>query len=359
MSKIFTLPDLGENVHQAEILAIHVSPGQQIRKGDLLLEVETDKAAVEIPSPATGTVSEITVKVGDFVKVGDALILFDQDFISKTTSLPAPPGNRDQDLIKTGTGTIPPAGQTDFSRWGSVKRVPFRSIRRATARQMAASWAEIPHAYCQDTVDITRLEEFRQNHKDTITKEGGKLTMTVFALKAAVTGLKKFPYFNASLDTESQEIVLKHYFHIAVAVDSRTGLMAPVIRNVDRKSIRDIGIELNESVKRIRAGGQSKDEMTGSSFTITNPESLGGNVFTAIINHPEVAILGLGQARMQPRVVTTEQGEYVIVPRLIMPLCLGYDHRVVDGADGIRFLRSIAAVLEDPDKLFRAMFQPS
>jgi pyruvate dehydrogenase E2 component (dihydrolipoamide acetyltransferase) len=216
---------------------------------------------------------------------------------------------------------------------------------------MAASWAKIPHAYCHDTVDVTLLEKLRLKQKTGIAEAGGRLTMTVFAVKAAVAGLKKFPCFNASLDMESQEIVLKHYFHIGVAVDSRAGLLAPVIKNVDRKSIEEISIELKKSVKRIRAGRQSKEEMTGSSFTVTNTGPLGGNVFTAIINHPEVAILGLGQARMQPRVVATEHGENVIIPRLMMPLCLGYDHRVVDGGDAIRFLRSIIAVLETPDRL--------
>jgi pyruvate dehydrogenase E2 component (dihydrolipoamide acetyltransferase) len=361
MSTPFTLPDLGENVNEAEILAIHVAPGQLVGEGDLLLEVETDKAAMEIPSPVTGTITDLIVKVGDFVKVGDTLVTIDRKSDNRavsasgsgtTSSAPnAPqPIGRKKDT-QTTAWPNQSSGMTDFSRWGPVERIPFRSIRRATARQMAASWAKIPHAYCHDTVDVTLLEEFRLKQKTGIAEAGGRLTMTVLAIKAAVAGLEKFPCFNASLDMESQEIVLKHYFHIGVAVDSRAGLLAPVIKNVDRKSIEEISIELKESVKRIRAGRQSKEEMTGSSFTVTNTGPLGGNVFTAIINHPEVAILGLGQARMQPRVVATEHGENVIIPRLMMPLCLGYDHRVVDGADAIRFLRSIIAVLETPDQL--------
>jgi len=413
MSKSFKLPDLGEGVHEAEILAVHVTTGQHIEEGEVLLEVETDKAAVEIPSPVTGTVGKITVKSGDFAKVGDILIFFDQESAaetlsessdfppSKTLPVPASPstrrlarelgvdlskitpsgssgivtredvqklasspppeestrqtGKEDKKTVVTGNQNRPSSKLPDFSRWGPVERLPFRSIRRATARHMTTSWSQIPHVYCQDTVDITKLEQFRQNHRQEIADMGGRLTLTVFALKAVVIGLKNFPCFNASLDTESQEIILKRYFHIGVAVDSKAGLTVPVIRDVDRKSIKEVAIELNESIKRIKAGQRSREEMIGSTFTISNAGALGGDVFTAIINHPEVAILGLGEGRMRPTVVTDEKGEHKILPRLIMPIVLGFDHRVVDGADAIRFLKLIRTALEDPDELLITM----
>jgi pyruvate dehydrogenase E2 component (dihydrolipoamide acetyltransferase) len=247
------------------------------------------------------------------------------------------------------------AGLPDFSQWGPVVREPFRSIRRATAAHMISSWVQIPHVNCQDTVDITRLEEFRQRHKAEVEEAGGRLTMTVFAMKAVATTLKKYPHFNASLDLASQEIIVKQYYHIGIAADTEHGLMVPVIRDVDRKSIRELAVELQGTLDRARQRKNSREEMLGGTFTITNVGGLGGSSFSAIINHPEVAILGLGQGRMQPAVVTDDNGEHEIVPRLIMPIVVCFDHRVVDGADAVRFLRQVIDLLEDPDELFITM----
>lgn len=385
MSTSFTLPDLGEGVHEAEILKIHVSPGQEIKEGEIILEVETDKAAVEIPSPFTGMVSRITVKEGDFAKVGDVLIVFDESTASLTLPVPASPATRRiarelgvnlRDVSPSGHGGIvtredvekfaalenvetveelSPTDLPDFSKWGNIERVPFRSIRRTTARRMSESWRRIPHVYCHDMVDITKLEDFRIKHKEEIEEAGGRLTLTVFALKAVVAGLTAFPFFNASLDTEKREIILKKYFNIGVAMDSGSGLVVPVIRDVERKSIRDIAIELREMVVRTRTGTLSREEMSGSTFTITNTGPLGGAGFTAIINYPEVAILGMGQGRRQPVVTVDDHGREKIVPRLMMPIVLGFDHRVVDGADAIRFLRLIIDSLQDPDELLITM----
>jgi pyruvate dehydrogenase E2 component (dihydrolipoamide acetyltransferase) len=256
----------------------------------------------------------------------------------------------------------PPAGMDstavplpDFSQWGPIEREPFHSIRRATAARMTTSWTQIPHVNCQDTVDITRLEAFRQKHREEIERAGGRLTMTVFAMKATVTALKRFPRFNASLDPAALEIIIKHYYHIGIAVDTEHGLMVPVIRDVDRKSIRELAVELQGSLQRARERSTGREEMLGGTFTITNVGGLGGNTFSAIINHPEVAILGLGQGRMQPVVATTADGKQEIVPRLMMPIVLCFDHRVVDGADAIRFLRQVIELLEDPDELFITM----
>jgi pyruvate dehydrogenase E2 component (dihydrolipoamide acetyltransferase) len=220
---------------------------------------------------------------------------------------------------------------------------------------MTTSWTQVPHVHCQDDVDITRIEAFRQKHKAELAAAGCRLTMTVFAMKAAVTALKNYPSFNASLDLATQEIVLKHYFHIGIAVDSDHGLFVPVIRDVDRKSIKELAIEVEQAIIRVREGKIHREEMQGGTFTITNAGALGGSRFSAIINYPEVAILGLGQGRMQPVVITDDRGRQEIVPRLLMPIVLCFDHRVVDGADAVRFLRVVIKALEDPDELLITM----
>jgi pyruvate dehydrogenase E2 component (dihydrolipoamide acetyltransferase) len=243
----------------------------------------------------------------------------------------------------------------DFSKWGPTEQVPIRSIRRATARHMALAWSQIPHVTSQDVVDVTKLEAFRRRHKADIEAKGGKLTITVFALKAAATALKTFPNFNATLDSNAGVIIMKHYYHLGVAVDTENGLIVPVIRDVDRKSIVELSIELNELIQRTRARKTTLEEMQGGTFTITNIGSLGGGHFAPIINYPEVAILGMGAARMQPVVREKGQNRHEIVPRLILPLVLSIDHRVLDGGDAARFMRLVINALEDPDELLMTM----
>ncbi len=427
MSRSFKLPDLGEGVHEGEVLAVLVSVGQEVKEGDIILEVETDKAAVEIPSPFNGRVSEVLVKPGDTVKVGDVMMTFSNGEeagvvdvqepeempaeaaeTEKVVSLaeaaqtkgpvPASPATRrlarelGVDLHRvtaTGSGGLvtaddvrafsemgkevveaPAAGEVipaeapavsipspalpDFTKWGPVERVPFRSIRRATAKQMIIAWSQIPHVTSQDQVDITKLETFRQKHKAEIEAAGGRLTVTVFALKAVATALKTFPNFNAALDVEAGEIIIKKYFHIGLAVNTDSGLIVPVLRDVDRKSIRELAVEINELVQRTRLRKVSRDELQGGTFTITNAGAMGGGYFAPIINYPQVAILGMGQGRMQPVVREGKKGPEV-VPRLIMPLVLCIDHRVLDGADAVRFLRLVINALEDPDELLMTM----
>jgi pyruvate dehydrogenase E2 component (dihydrolipoamide acetyltransferase) len=227
----------------------------------------------------------------------------------------------------------------DFSKWGPVERVALRSVRRATARQMALTWSQIPHVSNHDMVDMTKLDSFRKKHKAEIEAKGGKLTHTVFALKAAATALKAFPRFNASLDTEGGEIILKHYFHVGIAVATDDGLIVPVIRDVDRKSILELSIELTDLAERTRQRKVSLEELRGGTFTITNVGPMGGGQFIPIINYPQVAILGMGAASMQPVVVKNEEGTFEIVPRLMMPLVLCIDHRILDGADAVPFMR--------------------
>jgi len=242
----------------------------------------------------------------------------------------------------------------DFSKWGPVERVPIRSVRRATARQMALAWANIPHVHNQDWIDMTKLDAFRAKHKKEVEAKGGKLTVTVFALKAVATALKMYPRFNSSYDTGSGDLIIKHYFNIGVAVNTEKGLLVPVIKEVDRKSITELAIELARLVKRTREGKATLEEMQGGTFTITNVGPMGGGFFAPIINFPEVAILGMGSTSMQP-VVKKKGDGYEIVPRPMMPVVLCIDHRVLDGADAIAFLRVIIQALEDPEELFITM----
>jgi pyruvate dehydrogenase E2 component (dihydrolipoamide acetyltransferase) len=238
----------------------------------------------------------------------------------------------------------------DFSRWGEIERVPLRSVRRATARAMARSWAEVPHVMHHDLADVTALEEFRRAHADDIEAAGGKLTLTVLVLKAAVAALKAFPRFNASLDMDDESIVIKRYYHVGVAVDTEQGLLVPVVRDVDRKSVQELAVELVESAERARSGELDRDDMQGGSFTVTNVGSIGGTLFTPIIRHPEVAILGLARAELQP-VARGDPDAPEITARLRLPLCLAFDHRVADGAEAARFVNHIIADLTDPERL--------
>jgi pyruvate dehydrogenase E2 component (dihydrolipoamide acetyltransferase) len=455
MSREFKLPDLGEGIHEGEIIDVLVSVGDRVEDGQTIMVVETDKASTEVPSPVTGVVKEIRVKPGDVVKVGDVLMTFTVEGEEEETKADAKklekpaeaekaakpdrvqereaapkaaqperkepeaerPGEREPVPVREGPvpaspstrrlarelgvdlRKVPPSGPAglvtaedvkafaakgkeapqpakapaepekpaeapaaparlqapsaelpDFSQWGPVERVPLRSIRRATARHMALAWSQIPHVTHQDVADITLLEGFRRKHKAEIEAQGGALSLTVFALKAAVAALKAFPRVNSSLDPGAEEIILKHHYHVGVAVDTERGLIVPVIRDVDRKSITELSKELSDLAQRTRDGKVDYSEMVGGTFTITNIGPLGGTGFNPIVNYPQVAILGMAQARLQP-VVRGDLSDFEIVPRLMLPLCLGFDHRVVDGADAARFLGMVIEALGDPEKL--------
>lgn len=434
MARAFKLPDLGEGIHEGEVLAVMVAVGDEVKEGAPILEVETDKAAVEIPSPYTGRVEEILVRPGDTVKVGQVLMTFSGEGEETVPVLekageaemprererppepapaevperregpvPASPATRRlarelgvdlKQVPPTGPGglvtaedvrgfsekgapgkspakepapaeapapeekRIPGAGVyqfPDFSKWGPVERLPVRSIRRATARQMDLAWSRIPHVHNLDDIDMTKLEEFRRRHRADVEAKGGKLTITVFALKAVATALKTYPRFNATYDTDAGEIVIKHYFHIGVAVKTDDGLIVPVIRDVDRKSITELAVETADLVQRTRQRKATLEEMQGGTFTITNVGPMGGGYFAPLINYPEVAILGMGAAVMKPVVRENEGGEQVIVPRLMMPVVLCIDHRVLDGADSLNFIQAVKDALEDPDALLMTM----
>lgn len=242
------------------------------------------------------------------------------------------------------------AALPDFAQWGEIERLPLQRVRRTTAKRMFQAWSRIPHVTHGDHADITWLEQFRQMHAATVAEKGGKLTLTVLVLKAVVAALKEFPRFNASLDWEAETLIVKHYYHIGVAVDTEQGLLVPVLRNIDRKSIHEIARELGEISERARQGQLERKDMQGGTFTITNPGFIGGDVFTPIINDPEVAILGLGRAALE-LVVQGDLETYQIVPRLRLPLLLAFDHRVINGAEAARFVRRLVELLGDPDTL--------
>jgi pyruvate dehydrogenase E2 component (dihydrolipoamide acetyltransferase) len=231
----------------------------------------------------------------------------------------------------------------DFTRWGSVERQPMRAVRRKTAEHLSAAWATIPHVTQCDLTDITRLEELRKKYAKQAEAAGGNLTVTAIAVKIVAAALKVFPQFNASIDLAANEIIVKKYVNIGVAVDTDRGLLVPVIRDADQKNITQLSVELAQLSEKARTRKISLEEMQGGCFSISNLGGIGGTYFTPIVNAPEVAILGISRARMEPLYA---DGDFV--PRLMLPLSLSYDHRVIDGADGIRFLRWVAEAFEQP-----------
>ncbi len=231
----------------------------------------------------------------------------------------------------------------DFSRWGEVERQPMRAVRRKTAEHLSAAWATIPHVTQFDIADITSLEELRKKYAKQAEAAGGNLTVTAIAVKIVAAALRKFPQFNASVDMNASEIVLKKFVNVGIAVDTDRGLLVPVIRNADQMNIVQISVELAQLSEKARTRKIALDEMQGGTFSISNLGGIGGTYFTPIINSPEAAILGISRASMQPKF---DNGAFA--PRLMLPLSLSYDHRIIDGADGIRFLRWVAEALEQP-----------
>jgi pyruvate dehydrogenase E2 component (dihydrolipoamide acetyltransferase) len=423
----FTLPELGENVASGDVLRVLVKPGDTLAKDQPVLELETDKATIEVPSSVAGQVKEVKVKVGDKVTVGQPILSVDGGDaagsqapaaaapaaevpkkaaparpagaapshkvvdINRGARQAAEPAERDFpvapaspsvrrmarelgvdiaqvagsgpngrisiDDVKAHTKklvTAVAAGATvagaaealpDFTRWGAVERQPMRAVRRKTAEHLSAAWATIPHVTQHDVADITTLEELRKKYTKAVEAAGGNLTVTAIAVKVAAAALKLFPQFNASVDLAANEIVYKKYVNIGIAVDTDRGLLVPVIRDVDAKSITQISVELSQLSEKARNRKISLDEMQGGCFSISNLGGIGGTSFTPIVNAPEVAILGISRARMEP-VYNKETSQFA--PRLMLPLSLSYDHRLIDGADGIRFLRWVVEALEQP-----------
>jgi pyruvate dehydrogenase E2 component (dihydrolipoamide acetyltransferase) len=235
----------------------------------------------------------------------------------------------------------------DFGKWGKVERVSMRGVRRKTAEHLAEAWNTIPHVTQHDRADITELEQLRARFAPKAEEAGGKMTVTAIALKVCAAALKVFPQFNASIDIEKEEIVYKQYINIGVAADTDRGLLVPVIRDVEKKNIVELAVELSQLSKKARDKKITPEDMQGGTFTITNLGGIGGVGFTPIVNFPEVAILGLSRSRMEPEWIESKDGGK-FEPRLILPLSLSYDHRLIDGADAARFLRWIAEAFEQP-----------
>lgn len=234
----------------------------------------------------------------------------------------------------------------DFGRYGEVERKSVSGIRKKIAENLTVAWRTMPMVTQHDDADITDLEAGRKRIVEGLPKNGPKVTMTVLAVKAVVAALREFPHFNASYDMNAGELVLKKYFHVGIAVDTERGLVVPVVRDADRKSVRDLAAEVAALAEKARSGKLAVDEMRGGTFTITNLGGIGGTAFTPIVNYPEVAILGLSRSVWRPVI---RDGQ--VVPRLLMPMSLTYDHRVIDGADGARFIVRLAQLFSDPIRL--------
>jgi pyruvate dehydrogenase E2 component (dihydrolipoamide acetyltransferase) len=436
---------LAENVTEGDLVRLMISPGDAVSEGQLVLELETDKAVVEVPSDVAGVVKEIRVKEGQKVKVGQVIFTVGGDAVAppppqkprpvehlsgqqaarmafqaaiqaegkaehealppdamrpepagfelpqqlaKTAGsehrepIPAAPhvrrlarelgvdiyevqgtgpgGRISEDDVKAtaklkilqapvaaldqGHAGLPAAPELpDFSKWGKVEHVPMRGIRRKTAEHLWQAWITIPHVTQHDKADITELEQLRARFAPKAEQAGGKMTATAIALKICASALKVFHQFNASIDMAKEEVIYKQYINIGVAVDTDRGLLVPVIRDVDKKNIIELAVELSNLSKKARDKKLTPEDMEGGTFTITNLGGLGGTSFTPIINYPEVAILGMSRAHQEP---VWMNGKFE--PRLLLPLSLSYDHRVIDGADAVRFLRWIVEALEQP-----------
>ena len=423
----FHLPDLGENIPSADVVNVLVKVGDIIEADQGILEIETDKATIEVPSTISGKVFEVLVKAGSKAKVGDVVIKVETGEGSSVESKPTEPAKMEpvespkQEIKKETaplTGELPsiqpmetdnqppilkgaapaapsvrriareigvdinkvpgtgPGGRIsmddvkafskklhesysqgggaglnikaeslpDFSKFGSINKVEMTNIRKKTADHLSYAWATIPHVTQFDKADITLLEKTRKElNKNSETK----LTVTAILVRIIVEALKKFPQFNSSIDMEKKEIIYKDYFNIGVAVDTEFGLIVPVIKNSDKKSLTEISVDMNALAEKARNKKIGLDDLQGGCFTISNLGGIGGTYFTPIVNSPEVAILGVSRGNLEP----VWNGYGVFEPRLMLPLSLSYDHRIIDGADAIRFLRFVVEALENPIKL--------
>jgi pyruvate dehydrogenase E2 component (dihydrolipoamide acetyltransferase) len=471
----FKVPELGENVAGGDVMRVLVNVGDTIALDQPVLELETDKATIEVPSSVAGVVKEVRVKSGDKVKVGAVVLTVDdaagngarsaekappkeeapreeapreasreeaaaRQPTASPAATPAPqpeaaapaaraeapaekaepksadlrilsmparvaqeqpqaaapppragvdrdrraiapaspavrrlareigvmvdhvqgtgPGGRiSQDDVKeharrilSSVGGAVSGGAAretrplpDFQKWGEVERQPLSNIRRVTAEHLGYAWNAIPHVTQFDRADATEIEELRRKYKEQVAKAGGNLTVTAMLVRILATAVKKFPQFNASIDTERGDLVFRKYVNVGVAVDTDRGLLVPVIRNADQKNITQISTEINQMAAKAREKKLTIEEMSGGGITISNLGGIGGTYFTPIVNWPEVAILGVSRATTEP--VWKDEAFH---PRQLLPLSLSYDHRVIDGADAMRFLRWVVEAIEQP-----------
>ncbi len=436
------VPDIGD-FKEVDVIEILVKPGDSVAKEASLITVESDKATMEIPSPAAGVVKELRVKLGDKVAEGSMILLLEvsedvapaaqQPAMAVEVSAPSAPAlapaaapaaatepaalpihrpapvqlepapevcafkphaspsvrkfarELGADLSKVrGSGpkgritqadvqafvkgilaqapaaaaaAATPAGgvpfnlpewpQVDFAKFGPVEVKPLSRIRKISGANLHRNWISIPHVTQFDEADITELEAFRKDSGAASEKQGFKLTLLAFLIKACVTALRQFPEFNASLERGGENLVLKKYFHIGVAVDTPDGLVVPVVRDADRKGVYELARELAEMSKLARDRKLKPGDMQGGTFSISSLGGIGGTAFTPIINAPEVAILGVSRSAMRPVWVGGKGDAGQFMPRLMLPLSLSYDHRVIDGASAARFTSYLASVLSD------------
>lgn len=412
------VPDIGD-FKDVPIIEVHVKPGDTVKREDPLITLESDKAAMEVPAPEAGQVSELLVKIGDKVSEGSPILnLLAGTAIGKavpvqetpavgtgeaktampvpaetetaetapaagaSTSLPLPidfggvhasPSVRrlarelDVDLTRlTGTGEkgritkedvkrvlaggasaagatgIPEIPAQDFAKFGPIETRPLSRLRRLSGPHLHRAWLNVPHVTHTDEADITDLESYRKTLDAAAKEKGYRITLLAFLLKACVVVLKEFPEFNASLGPAKDSLILKRYYNIGVAVDTPDGLVVPVIKDVDRKGINELSQELGAVSQKMREGKIAPADIQGGTFSISSLGGIGGTAFTPIVNAPEVAILGVVRAEMKPQWDGT-----AFQPRLMLPLCLSYDHRVIDGALAARFTRRLGDILAD------------
>ncbi len=449
----FKLPELGENVEKGDVIRVLVAAGDMVKVEQAVLELETDKATIEVPSSVAGKVAEVKVKPGDKVKVGQVVLVFDgtgvadappkaaapaakaepakpdpaarvepaaraqepasepvkppskpADVVDITSGRPAvaaarsdapaaaasaaaelaapvpaapsvrryarelgvdiasvpgtgPGGRIGQDDVKDHVkavlaGSVVSGGSAelpDFTKWGDVDVRPMSNIRRKTAEHLSIAW-RAPHVTQHDKADVTAIEEFRKAFGARVERGGGKLTVTALLIKIVAMAIARYPQFASSVDMAHNTIVFKKYTHIGVAVDTPNGLLVPVIRDADQKTVTQIAADLATLSQKARDRKLGLDEMSGSVFSITNLGGIGGTSFTPIVNQPEVAILGVSRTATEPvwRPSTSPGAAGEFVPRQMLPLSLSYDHRAIDGADAARFLRFVAEGLEQP-----------
>jgi pyruvate dehydrogenase E2 component (dihydrolipoamide acetyltransferase) len=460
----FVVPELGENVKAGDVVRVLVKPGDAIKKDQPVVELETDKATIEVPSTVEGQVTEVAVKQGDKINVGQLILRVEARSAGEpadaanaetasrgtestddsgadearpqpegapeagglsqratpqeappeakepaprhepeepepkeprrnvvdisrgsrqpaavtqvveapvdTRPVPAPPSVRrlarelgvdihrvqgsgpggrisEEDVkgfvrARPARGGAEPAPLPDLTKWGEVERKPMSNVRRVTAERLAAAWTA-PHVTQHDKADVTALEALRKQYSPRAEAAGGKLTITSILVKVLAEAMKRFPQFNASIDMDAQEIVYRKYINVGVAVDTERGLLVPVIRDVDRKTIIELSVEVANAAQKARDRKLGPDDMAGGGMSITNLGGIGGTSFTPIVNAPEVAILGVSRGEMLP----IWNGESFDA-RLMLPLSLSYDHRLIDGADAARFLRWVCEALEQP-----------
>ncbi len=431
------LPELGENIEAADVLNVLVKTGDIIEKDQGIIEIETDKATIEVPSTLSGKVVDILLKPGEKAKVGQVILKVEtsditveekieakkpelvqaaeeekvelknaanidsskgernkfapgevdqQPSIAKEAAPAAPSVRRIAREIGVDINKVPGSGPfgrismddvkayskklnenrdsqpsfgikqealPDFSKFGNVDIKPMSNIRSKTGVHLSYAWQTIPHVTQHDKADITELEKFRKTYNPKVEKAGGKLTVTAILIKVISAALKVFPQFNSSVDLEKKQVIYKKYFNIGIAVDTEHGLIVPVIKNVDHKNLTELAVEMNSIAEKARIRKISLDELQGGCFTITNLGGIGGTSFTPIVNSPEVAILGVSRGSFEPvyKEATPASPAGGFEPRLMLPLSLSYDHRIIDGADAARFLRWVCEALEQPIKI--------